>query len=384
MVPHNKRLLVIAIVTLVGSLGYGIVIPVLYSYSFRYGLSALALGVLFSTFSICEFISTPFIGMLSDQYGRRPLLIASLIGTASSFFLIAFAPSAAFLFLARALDGSTAGNLPIAQAIISDTTETKDRTRGFGIIGACYGIGLVGGPAIAALTVGISMKLPFIVAGTLAGLGIILTILLLDETNSHIGRSERRKIFEWKKLAAAITKKGTGLTLLVSFLWSFAFGMFIYSYQPFSLNTLHFSPTEISLSFFLFGVIAVATQLFVVSRISKRFGNSKALTGALSVLGAAFLILIFFHELAAVILSIIMMGASSSAVQTFVQALLSEATPPEKQGEILGLGASYISMGQIIGPITAGSIAVFGVVYSFGASFILTLSGLLFSRRIKD
>src|SRR3989304_9572761 len=146
----NRNLLVVSAVAIVNALGYGIIIPILYSYSQKYGLSDFENGLLFSVFSICQFISTPVIGRLSDKYGRKPLLLISLAGTAASFLLMAFAPSALFLFLARALDGITAGNIPVASAVISDTTEPKDRAKGFGIIGASFGFGFIFGPVISA------------------------------------------------------------------------------------------------------------------------------------------------------------------------------------------------------------------------------------------
>src|SRR3972149_10970286 len=113
MLKQNRNILIIALIAIVNALGYGIVIPVLYSYSLKYGLSDFENGLLFSVFSICQFISTPVIGRLSDKYGRKPLLLISLAGTAASFLLMAFAISASFLFLARALDGITAGNIPV-------------------------------------------------------------------------------------------------------------------------------------------------------------------------------------------------------------------------------------------------------------------------------
>ena len=383
MFKHNRRLLVVSAITLVNALGYGIVIPILFVYSSKYGLSAFSLGILFSIYSICEFLSTPFIGILSDKYGRRPLLIFSLLGTAGSFFLMAFAPSAVFLFLARALDGITAGDFPVAQAVISDTTEKKDRARGFGIIGACYGIGVVAGPAVSALTAGISIQLPFIIAGVLSTLAVIMTIFFLEETNRHIGIVQNKKIFDWKKLAHAVLDRATGLTLLVSFLWSFAFGMFVYTYQSFALKVLHLSPTNISLTFLLFGVVSLVTQLLIVSRLSKKMGSSRALTLALATLVISFLIFLLGHSITTVIIAIIILAVSNTLVQTLVQTLLSEETESERQGEIMGIATSYNSMGQIVGPILAGSIAIFGVSYSFLASAILIFIGFVFSRRVR-
>src|SRR5438270_11017979 len=114
MFKENKNLLIIALIAIVNALGYGIVIPILYAYSKRYGLSDFQNGLLFATFSVCQFIATPIIGRLSDKYGRRPMLLLSITGTAVSFFIMAFAPSAIFLFIARGLDGLTAVNILVA------------------------------------------------------------------------------------------------------------------------------------------------------------------------------------------------------------------------------------------------------------------------------
>src|SRR6266852_5010677 len=121
MFKNNRNLFIIALIAVVNALGYGIIIPILYSYSKRFGLSDFQNGLLFALFSLCQFISTPFIGRMSDKYGRKPLLVVSILGTAISFLMMAFAPNVIFVFLARALDGLTAGNIPVASAVISDT-----------------------------------------------------------------------------------------------------------------------------------------------------------------------------------------------------------------------------------------------------------------------
>src|ERR1041385_8968579 len=108
MFKQNRNLLIIALIVMVNMLGYGIIIPILYSYSKKFGLSDFQNGLLFASFSICQFISTPIIGRMSDKFGRKPLLLISIIGTAASFFIMAFAPNFIFLFLARMLDGLTA------------------------------------------------------------------------------------------------------------------------------------------------------------------------------------------------------------------------------------------------------------------------------------
>ncbi|MBI5044767.1 MAG: MFS transporter [Candidatus Levybacteria bacterium] len=147
-IPQDRNLFIIALIAVVNMLGYGIIIPILYAYSKKFGLSDFDNGLLFAIFSICQFFSTPIIGRLSDKYGRRPLLLTSIIGTAISFFMMAFAPNVLFLFFARALDGLTAGNIPVAFAVISDTTKPEERAKAFCLIGAAFSFGFIFGPAI--------------------------------------------------------------------------------------------------------------------------------------------------------------------------------------------------------------------------------------------
>jgi MFS family permease len=257
LVQKNRNLLIIALIAVVNALGYGIIIPVLYSYSQKYGLTDFQNGLLFALFSLCQFLSTPIIGRLSDKYGRRPLLITSIAGTALSFLLMAFAPSAIFLFIARALDGITAGNIPVASAVVTDTTDEKNRAKGFGIIGASFGFGFIFGPAVSALTVGYSESLPFLIAAGISILAVIITALFLPETNMHMGEVKKAKLFDFKSLAHAVLDKNVGPTLLITLLYSTAFSLMIYVYQPFSVKILHMNPSQISLLFTLFGIVGL-------------------------------------------------------------------------------------------------------------------------------
>src|SRR5258708_21886700 len=235
----NRNLFIIALIALVNMLGYGIVIPILYSYSKKFGLSDFENGLLFAMFSICQFISTPIIGRMSDKYGRKPLLLISIIGTAASFFVMAFAPNFWFLFLARALDGLTAGNIPVAFAVISDSTEPKDRAKAFGLVGSALSFGFIFGPAISALTVGFGQGVPFIIAGIVTIIAVILTWLYLPETNTHMGEVEKGKLFDFPMLWHTLFEPNLGATFLISLVFFLAFSCaIIYGFQPFTLNIL--------------------------------------------------------------------------------------------------------------------------------------------------
>src|SRR3989338_1848066 len=378
MLRQNRNILIIALIAVVNALGYGIIIPVLYSYSMKYGLSDFQNGLLFSTFSAFQFISTPVIGRMSDKYGRRPLLIISLFGTALSFFIMAFAPNWIFLFIARALDGITAGNIPVASAVISDTTTQEQRAKGFGIIGASFGFGFIFGPAISALTVSYSASLPFIIAGTISLIAIVLTAIFLPETNKHIGEVKHSSLFNFKKLFHAVFDENVGPTLLITLLNAVSFSLMIFAYQPFSIKILHLSANQISLLFTMFGVVGLVTQLFLVHRLTALIGLKKLFSLATLIISLVFFAIFFLKSLLPFVFASIFLGFSNSIIQPLISTILSQETDAKSQGSILGLSASFMSIGQILGPVIGGIIATLAIPYPFlGASIFSLLAFFL-------
>lgn len=379
---QNRNLYVIALIAIVNALGYGIIIPVLYTYSQKYGLSDFQNGLLFATFSFCQFLSTPIIGRMSDKYGRKPLLVASIAGTAVSFFMMAFAPSAIFLFIARALDGITAGNIPVASAVITDTTDVKDRAKGFGIIGASFGFGFIFGPAISALTVGISESLPFIIAAIISLIAVIITAILLPETNTHMGEVKKGKLFDFPAMFGALTQKNVGPTLLITFLYFTAFSLMIYAYQPYATKGLHMSANNISLLFTLFGVVGLISQVLILPRVTKAFPIKQLFQYSLIFVSIAFASFFGARSVFLYAVCSILLALSNSFVQPLTQTILSEETDAKSQGAMQGLNASYMSIGQIIGPIIGGAIATIGLLYPFLAASAFVLVCYILSFKV--
>lgn len=382
MFKKNRNLLIIALIAVVNALGYGIIIPILYSYSMKYGLNDFQNGLLFATFSFCQFFATPIIGRLSDKYGRKPLLVLSITGTALSFLLMAFAPNAIVLFLARALDGITAGNIPVASAVITDTTEPKDRARGFGIIGASFGFGFLFGPIISASTVGINDSLPFIIAAVISLIAVILTAIFLPETNKHMGEVKKDKLFDFGKLIHALTNKTVGATLLLTLLYFTAFFMFIYAFQSASVKVYGMSPNQISWVYTLMGAIGLASQLFLIGIITKRFGIKRTFITTLLWIGIVFIVMYFTTAIWAFVLANVAVALVNNFIQPLSQTILSEETDEKEQGEMQGINASYMSIGQIIGPILAGIVATYSVSAPFFGAGILIIVCFLLSFQI--
>lgn len=378
----NKNILIIALVAIVNALGYGIVYPILYSYSLRYGLSDFGNGLLFATFSICQFVATPIIGRMSDKYGRRPLLIISLAGTFVSFLMMAFAPNILVLFIARALDGLTAGNLPVAQAVISDTTKPSERAKGFGIIGAAFGFGFVFGPAISALTAGYSPSTPFLIAAGIALMGTILTAFVLPETNRHIGEVRKGKIFDLPKLWHTLFDPNVGLTFVVSLLYFFSFALFIYAFQPFAVKILHLSVGQISSIFTTIGTVGLITQIFLVPRLTKLVGIKRIFPMAFIMVGISFLLAYLSKTFTFFIGAMIILALFNGFIQPLINTILSQETDDKSQGTIMGLNVSYGSIGQIAGPILGGAIATVSVGMPFIAAALTVLICFVLSNKV--
>ncbi|HSW97588.1 MAG TPA: MFS transporter [Candidatus Saccharimonadales bacterium] len=379
---QNRNLLIIALIALVNMLGYGIIIPILYSYSKKFGLSDFQNGLLFSMFSVCQFISTPIIGRLSDKYGRRPLLIISIAGTAASFFLTAFAPNAAFIFIARALDGLTAGNIPVAFAVISDSTKPEERAKAFGLIGAAFNFGFVFGPAIAALTVGFSAGLPFIIAGLITVVAVILTALYLPETNKHMGEVKHGKLFDLGKLWHTLFDPNVGITFVISLIFFLAFSCAIlYGFQPFTMNILKVTSSQNALLFTMFGIIGLISQTFLVGRVSKKLGMKKSFTISLLFTALSFVIMFLSHSLIIFIIASLILGVFNSIVQTLLPTIISQEADAKSQGSVMGLNASYQSIGMIFGPILGGFVATIAIPWTFlvGAGLIVLCFFLSFN-----
>jgi MFS family permease len=370
----NKNLLIIALIAVVNALGYGIIIPILYRYSLKFGLSDFENGLLFALFSVCQFASTPLIGRLSDKLGRKPLLVTSIVGTAASFFIMAFAPSTIFLFIARALDGITAGNIPVAMAVISDSTKPEERAKGFGLIGAAFGFGFVFGPAISALTVDISDKLPFIIAGVVSVIAVIITALFLPETNKHMGEVKHGKLFDFAKLWHTLFDPRVGPTFLITVVFYLAFACaIIFGFQPYTAHVLNISEKQNAILFTIFGIVGLITQLALVARYSQLLGLKRAFASSLLFTGVSFVIMAFSHSLVMFIFASIILGVFNSIVQTLIPTILSREVDVKSQGTIMGLNASYQSLGMIFGPIIGGALATVLVYlpFLFGAGLVV-------------
>lgn len=373
---NNRALIFLAIVMLVNALSYGTIIPLMYPYTQRFGLDAFGLSMLFASFSLFQFLATPVIGRLSDIYGRRPLLLISLLGTGVSLSLFASATTISTLFVARILDGITGGNMSVAQAVIADRLHGKDRAKAFGLLGASFGFGFLIGPAIGGVLSEISLTAPFWFASALAVGATIFGYFFLEESLHPDHRSNHgdEPIINFHKLATAVRLPVRGLLILTIFITSLAMNNFIIGFQSYTNDVLDMSPRDIGLLFAASGLVSIIMQGFGIKFLLTKFKNHEALILTSEVGAAIFLGAIAFTQgITWFVIFLFIFMFFNSPIMSIVSSMISERAHGKEQGEMLGITNSYMSLGQILGPIMAGMIATRNIHAVFFAGGVLML-----------
>lgn len=378
----NKNLWTLVFISVINSLGFGVIVPLIYPYGKQFGITEETLGLLTASFSIAQFFATPIFGSLSDKYGRKPLLVISLIGTCISFVLFAQARSLTMLFAARILDGITGGNISVAQAMVSDSSSPEDRAKNFGLLGSALGFGFVLGPAVGGVMSKISLQAPFYFSAGIALLGVLCSYFFLKETNPKHERKNSGK-FSFVSLATILKKPVVGTAVFIGFLLTMAQFTMIIGFQTFTEDVLHITPFQIGVFFAGFGLSGILSQLGV-PYITKVI-PSKSLVLLLSLIFcvAAMLLSGFANGLILFAICMCVYGLFNGLRNPMLNAIISDRTEQSEQGTTLGINQSYASIGQILGPLSAGLIAGFSVHYIFFLSAVLIFAGFLFTFRLQ-
>jgi MFS family permease len=348
---------IVALINFINALSFTILIPTIYIYGKQFHLNEFETSLLFSIYSIAQFFATPIIGKLSDRFGRKPLLIISLLGTVIANTLAGTATSAGMLFFARFLDGITGGNVSVAQAIITDITAPEDRVKGFGVFGAALGLGFVVGPILSLIAQQRSIGTSFLASAGIAVVALTLTILRLPETLPAAKR-QIGSLFDLglDKLISGLRIPGVGVLVILNFLTGTTFTMFTFAFQPYYLKVLGQDSKSLTILFFAFGILGVLMQTKGLKILTEQF---KVSTVRILFLGLFFRSLCFgMMPIIPVLSYFVVVGMLfaifNSLVQPTISSLVSLNTQPGEQGMTAGLNASYLSISNGIGPVVAG------------------------------
>lgn len=384
---EGKALPVVLLTIFLDVLGVGILLPVMPQLVFKIFLPAgysfdtalIILGWLTAIYPLMQFFATPILGQLSDRFGRKPVLGFSLFGTAVGYAIFATAiitKNIPLLFIGRAVDGLTGGNISVARAIIADVSAPEHRARNFGIIGAAFGMGFVMGPYIGArLAVPhasvfglfntphwFNSATPFWFTTILSVLNTVLMLVILPETHEHINHGLK---IEWSKSLHNIIRAASlpGLrTVFTSefFFWS-GFTFFTTFFQILLIQKLHFTTNNVGDFFAYIGICIALAQAIIVPFAVKRFKAHQILRVSLIGNGLALFLQLLPHNTTQLLLVSPMIALFNGLTMANASALVSLSASKKVQGEVLGIEASVQALAQTVPAAISGYIAAMGV-----------------------
>ncbi|MBT5049963.1 MAG: MFS transporter [Rhodospirillaceae bacterium] len=375
----------------IDTVGFGIVLPLLPYFAEKFDASPLQVTLLATVYSIAQFLLAPLWGRLSDRWGRRPIILFTLGGLVLGYFWLTLADSLLALFLARAFTGAMASNNGVVSAYITDITSVEDRARGMGRVGAAHGLGFIVGPAIGGLFAGADpvnpdLQLPFLIAAGLSATALVIAIVQLRETVTEETReaAARGQRSPFRVFREAIGLPQLGLLLLLLTMTPFVFSAVETTFVMWSERALGWGPLQNGQIYTFMGLVAAATQWFLVGRLTKRFGEHRLIRAGAVLIGIGVFILPFMTGPAGLCLAFGFIVFGVSINNPSLNSLISQYASPGERGSLLGVSSSCSALARITGPAWGGfAFGAFGRDWPFLSSAVVMLLMLALALRLK-
>ncbi len=354
----KSPLLSIFLIVLVDVLGLTIILPLLPFYAESMGATPAVVGMLVSAYAVCQLLAGPPLGQLSDRVGRRPVLLVSQMGTFAGFLILAYAQTLWVVFLARIIDGLTAGNLTVAQAYISDVTKPENRAKAFGIIGISFGLGFLIGPAVAGVLAGFGNQAPIFAAAGLSLTSILATYFLLPAVPPHprpVDDTHRG----WKLYLDAFTDKKLAPMLWQFFAFTFAFSTFfsgfaLFAERRFTYHAAPFGTKEVGYVFAFSGLVGILIQGGGIGPMVRALGERRLVELGFAAMAVGFAVLGMVYHIGYLLLAIAFITFGSAILRPSLTSLITSQVAKHRQGMVMGLMQSLMSIAQIVAPVVAG------------------------------
>lgn len=373
----KRTLFIILFVQFIEVTAYAMLLPLIPFYAQSLGADPITIGSIFALYSLFQLLVSPFLGKLSDIYGRKSILMIGQLGTFLGFLILGFSHTLLLIFVSRFVDGITGGNQTVSYAIASDISTEQKRSQIFGYLGAVLGIGLLVGPATGAFLYQFGFSLvAFITAGVML-LSTIITAIFLKET--RVKTSTKENIIPNFNVVLRHPKVRSILIQIFSIV--LITNTFILGFPIFAQKQFLYSAQYVGYALTFMGLVGIITQTLILGKVVTRIGDKKTAQLGFLILLVGFVILSFAHSTFTLLLSLLVIIPGTVLVSSTVSSLLTQAVPDRNHGEILGIHQSVNSVCQIIGPVLAGiilakldnfffgfiiaGISVLGIIFSF-------------------
>ena len=372
-------LAVLFAVVFINLVGFGLVVPLLPFFAQSLKAEAWQITLMFSAYSLGQFFAEPFWGRLSDRVGRKPVLLVTLVANALGYLMLAFVPNIWLAVAVRLFTGLGAGNISTVQGYVADVTPPEQRAGRMGLIGAAFGLGFIVGPGLGGLLTQpqlgrLGYQLPIFLAAALAALAAVGVMVFLRESRAKADPSAARPAF-LAGLKDAQTNPVVSRVLVVTLIYMAGFSAMESVFGLWSESRYAWGAREVGLSFMIVGVISVLNQGFLAGRLARRFGEARVLATGMLLFGASLVLQVLAPvewfpaarlELGGLSLPVVQgwvvpiimaVGACGmSLAMPNISAMISRASPPDRQGAMLGLNMASSSVARIFGPMVAGGL----------------------------
>ena len=381
--------------------GFGLVVPLLPFFAQSLKAEAWQITLMFSAYSLGQFFAEPFWGRLSDRIGRKPVLLMTLIANALGYLMLAFVPNIWLAIAVRLFTGLGAGNISTVQGYVADVTPPEQRAGRMGLIGAAFGLGFIVGPGLGGLLTQpqlgrLGYQLPIFLAAALAAVAAVGVVVFLRESRAKADPAAPRPAF-LAGLKAARDNAVVSRVLVVTLIYMAGFSAMESVFGLWSESRYQWGAREVGLSFMIVGIVSTLNQGFFAGRLARRFGESRVLATGMLLFGTSLVLQVLAPvawfpatrlELGALtipvvqgwIIPIVMaIGACGmSLAMPNISAMISRASPPDRQGAMLGLNMASSSVARIFGPMIAGALfSGLGHDWPFVIGALLTIPAAL-------
>lgn len=362
---QRKKLSILMINMFIAIASFGIVIPILPAYLKSIDQGGIAAGLMISIFAGAQLVMSPIAGKWADKYGRRIMIIAGLSGLALSMFVFYFSNSIGVLYISRAIGGVGAALLvPAIFAYVADITSMEQRAKGNSLISAAMSLGIVVGPGIGGFLAEFGLKMPLLISALVGVVAVIFSTLVLKESKPSDASASENKSESMAREIAQSFKKPYFIPLVITLVMSFGLLAYESVLGLFVDNQFGASPQDIAWMITATGIVSVIIQVFVVDKIVRRFGEVNVLRIFLGVAAFGFLLSILISSYAFFFVITMIIFLSTSILRPVLTTLISKLAGKE-QGFAMGMNNAYMSIGNVLGPLLAGTLYDVNIIYPF-------------------
>lgn len=377
MSGKKSSLSLIFLVVFVDLLGFGILIPILPTFAVKsLLLPESAIGIVLAIYSLVQFIFNPIFGSLSDKYGRRKIILFTLLLNASGYIIFAFTHSFLMLLISRVVAGIGGSSIGVAQAYIADVTTKENRSKGMGLIGVAFGLGFVFGPIIGGLLSQFGYMVTGFAAAGFSFLAFSFSLFLLPESLTEAKKKlvVKRKIFDVTAFKRVLSNKLISVVILLFFIVTFSVANIYGTFALLGHSVYGFTDMQNGMVFGVVGIVGAIVQGGLIGRLAKKYSDQKLITVGTFLLMIGLAFIPYGINLTGVIIITCVMSVGTGILQPILLSLVSKVAPENEQGIVLGVNQSFSSFARMLGPLWGGfSYQYLGYQIPFltGAFFVL-------------